>query len=318
VAEFINEKNLERKKAIEASFTLYTSLYHLMLGIRYRLQIDIDIRHLWSALQRLKLYCTSDASQTNMSFITGLLRAYRLEQVGSVTPKSDCDFDKLIDSFNNFIDDETFRQLSLERNLLGIPANVKKSLNTIRRLGRTLLHTKLFRSMFKYSMTGVAVATHIPTPSSDLAEAVLGSGGGYLPPIVPLENHLNRAVERWVELGQEFGAIHFENPIATRKRSLRALKKLFRRDVLHVYFDLFDFLEHYEINPIPDAMDPQLQNLFESHVVGRRDTTCASHGLVISPSALTLRWGETLRFSVRTCCEEAGLIALSRFLSVRD
>lgn len=318
-AEFLDTSDASRRSLIEASFVLYTSLYHLMLGMKHKAQIDIDLAHTWCALQRLRTFCRSDTAQTNISMISGVIRTYKVEAVGEIRAKANYDLQILLDCFSDFIEDETYRQLSIERNLLGVPAYARRSLASIRRLSRDLARSKLFRGVFRYSVGAVAVASHVPSPASEFSDAALASADTYLPPIAPLHAHVENAWRRWATANPAFTPIFFASPIPLRTPPLNCLESKFEDDVLTILYDVHAFLAHYQFGELPEAHDPRVHAAFSRHIEAKEPAQCPVHNAPITFEDVTVDWSTwTVAFKVSACCREGSEIAFAHFLSVSD
>jgi hypothetical protein len=316
----LNEKRDEAERQADHSvFQLYASLYHLLLGIRYHLQIDIDIARTWSAAQRLYSRCHTSEARTNLSFISGLLASYRKTDVGGLVVAVASNTNDLVASFEEFVDDEIYRQFSVERHSLGILIQVKHALSQTKRLARRLIRKKHFARFFSYGVKTVSLAVAAPIPNSELAEVLLSDK--YLPPILSLEKSLLRARNAWTTQSPST-VLSFEAEMFQRGPRVTSPKsRTYLAPELRVTYDIYDFLDMFTFNDLPRPDEPGVRRAFEDYWNANLTSPvrCQLHDTEADISAITVEWtSNELAFRIRTCCEDAAERALITMLSNKN
>ena len=314
----VNERTSERRGLLESLFTLEGACYHLLLGMHYRLQIDIDLRKAWFATQRLRLASRSPPSSTNLAFIESLLRGYSIENVGGLKLTQKANGSQLAASFEEFLTDETYRQLSEARYALGIPSKVRQAVTASHRLARSLVSKKMFSRLFNYGSRAVSVFTGLPLPNSDIAEAILTDA--YLPAIADTRSTITAARSAWSHRlpDPDTSALAISRGGSSQDSIAYPLQRSYEDGTLLVRYDAYDFLEMFRMNGLPRAGDPEVERSFMRYFSKNLNvpTRCAEHRFDIGNAALEVEWSEAeVRFAVRACCEPAATNALAHLLA---
>ena len=74
-------------------------------------------------VQRLSRAVQTPASRANLAILEGIFRTYRPYDVASLTFRSDAR-PQLAERFQQFVEDETYREMSRDAGLLGLPAKM--------------------------------------------------------------------------------------------------------------------------------------------------------------------------------------------------
>jgi hypothetical protein len=313
----VREEERRRQALLESLFVLHSNCYHLLLGVKHGLQIDIDLPRTWSSIRRLRSGCRSGAARANLAFLQGLCGSYDIELVGCLRAHGTVNNADLVDSFEDFLADETYRQLSAEKYNLGFPSKVKGALSATRRLARRLVRKKKFSRFFDYGSRAISVGTGIPLPNSDIADAIVKKS--YLPPIMDLTDPISAARQAWIGSGSErIEALSIVAPLLNRRRISFPLEIEFSEGRLVVVYNFFDFTGMYHLNGLPEPDDHDLQKFFGHFFAVNLDppVECSLHDKLLSTKAVTVEWlGEEVRFEVTACCANAAKLALGAMLA---
>ena len=178
----------------EDIFHSWILLPQFLLGLRYKLEVDIDIGQFRRALSAIRQKSRNPESRANMSILEGILGCYRLGKIEGlrITPSA---VKEQEESFIRFLEDSDYEELSKANFGLGFPPHFKKYSTRIRHLVRRIVSNDRFPHIFEACSRPLSVATQVPMPSSDLVKTLVPSS--YLPPIVSLEPALHEAREAW-------------------------------------------------------------------------------------------------------------------------
>jgi len=323
LAALVNEKSPRRQTLLEDVFVLHGFCYHLLLGIKHGLQVDINLRRAWSAVHHLRAACKSQTARANLAFVQSLMSSYSVEYVGCLRALPQANSSELVDNFDEFLADELYRQISVERYRLGLPPVARKALLATRTLARRLIRKKLFARFFDYGTKAVSVGTGIPLPNSEIAGTIAQEA--YLPPIVDLTEPISTARQAWAKhrlAGND--AFSVTSPILQRRRVKPPVSMSFSDGILIVTYDFFDFTESFDLTNLPELGDPLLHESFRKYFAVNLDppSTCSAHSSTIGPEAVKVEWREhEIKFTVGACCEEAakaGLVTMLAYSQAKD
>jgi hypothetical protein len=174
---------------------LMWGLYPLLLGIRHKTQVDLDMFTLRDAVERLRALSRSPDCRGTLSLVSGILATYQRTHVDSISIKSGASRELAL-AFTDFVSDETYRHLSQSAHQLGWPRRLSHAINDIGRHARELLNKRIFQNALDLTAQSFTAATCIPAPDSDFFSA-FGSDG-YLPPSVPIRQAVENARRRWL------------------------------------------------------------------------------------------------------------------------
>jgi hypothetical protein len=83
--------------------------YHVLLGIKNRMQIDVPLHAYRQALLRLREAVDDSAAETTIAFLLALVSSYRFETVRAVKPMLSDAADEWVEAFEILVEDEEFR-----------------------------------------------------------------------------------------------------------------------------------------------------------------------------------------------------------------
>lgn len=172
------------------------SLRFLLLGLRYKCQVDIRINEVKDSLLTIRHRTKYSETRANMSILQGVFRCYdgsTLNTLGVSDARKD---DKMMEQFLCFLQDEEFRELSNANFCLGFPHLLKKAMNRVNQAARKISSDEKFKGLFSLSSKILTVAYQVP--KIDVPRILnLFWELPYLPPIVDLRPIYNKAETRW-------------------------------------------------------------------------------------------------------------------------
>lgn len=177
-------------------FSSWHMLYEFLLGLKYKLEVDIDIERFRKAVSTIRQKSKNPESRANMSILEGILNCYNLGEVEClrIVPHA---VKEQKESFISFLEDVDYEELSKANFGLGIPLHFKKYSIRIRHLVRRIVSNDRFPHIFEACSKPLMIATQVPIPSSDLVKTMMPSS--YIPPIVNLEPALHQARKAWIQ-----------------------------------------------------------------------------------------------------------------------
>jgi len=177
--------------------TIFTSLPLLLLGLRHKVQVDIDIHKFRKAVSSVRQESRNPEGRANMSVLQGILGCYTPVTIDGLDMVPEASKEHT-ESFINFLEGSTFEGLSKENFGLGLPLRYRKSVTRIRQIVRKIVSSERFKPLVNASSKPVTIATGVPLPDADLVKAIVPSS--YLPPIVSLKPVLEEARMAWERL----------------------------------------------------------------------------------------------------------------------
>lgn len=180
---------------------LYFSMYSFFLGLEYQLEIDVDINIMAQSTNVLRTKARNPESRARLAVLTSLLNCYGSLSVDSIVLKPDSDV-KIVELFSEFVQDETYRQISRSFHELGYPARLDRSLTIIKRLATKLVTQTPFKQIIDIASRLISAASSLPVPDSKLGASLVRKK--YLPPIVPVRQAMGRAREAWEKADTPF------------------------------------------------------------------------------------------------------------------
>jgi len=175
-------------------FCSWTFLYPFLLGLKYKLEVDIGIEHFRKAVSTIRQKSKNPESRANMSILEGILGCYNLGEIEGLRIAPHAAKEQK-ESFIRFLEDLDYEELSRANFGLGLPLNFKKYSIRIRQLVRRIVSNDKFSCMLEACSRPLMIATQVPMPSSDLVKTMVPSS--YIPPIVNMEPALHQAREAW-------------------------------------------------------------------------------------------------------------------------
>lgn len=187
-------KKLPSSEVRDALATSYFSLHPFLLGLRHKLQVDIDIDRFKRALSVIRERSKNPEGRANVAVLEGILNCYSSGTIDGlkIVPGAR---NELVESFINFLEDSSFQELSRANFELGFPLRFRKSVVRIKQTVRKIVSSEKFRLLVAASSKAITAATRVPLPDADLAKTIVPSH--YLPPVISLEPILSQARTLW-------------------------------------------------------------------------------------------------------------------------
>jgi hypothetical protein len=181
--------------------TLYFSLHTYLIALEHELQIDINLRAVKNAIAALRQSSRNPQARSNLAILSGIFETYDYKQLDSVELHSSAP-ERLISIFQEFVEDETYRNMSTHAHSLGFPIYARRSMTVLKRLAKKLVSKAPFKDIVNLSSRGISTATSLPIPDSDMYASMIKKG--YLPPIVPLDEAIKRAKKSWESINPDY------------------------------------------------------------------------------------------------------------------
>ena len=169
-------------------------LHELLLGLKYKLEVDIEIEQFRKAVSTIRHKSKNPESRANMSILEGILSLYGLDEIEGLRIAPHAAKEQK-ESFIRFLEDLDYEELSRANFGLGLPMHFKKYSIRIRQLVRQIVLNDKFPPIFEACSKPLMAATQVPVPSSDLLKTMVPSN--YIPPIVNLKPALHQARKAW-------------------------------------------------------------------------------------------------------------------------
>lgn len=178
----------------EAIAETYFSLHDFLLGLKNKLQVDINIEDLKKSVSLIRCRSENPESRANMAILEGIFNSYKQDTVGAIqiVPHGG---KKQTELFINFLEDTSFEELSRATHGLGFPLLFRKSAVQIKQTLRKIVASERFAQIVAASSKPISAVTKIPLPSPELVKMFEFSD--YLPPIVSLKPTLEQAYTGW-------------------------------------------------------------------------------------------------------------------------
>jgi hypothetical protein len=180
--------------AHECIGVIWTSLYDFLLGVKNRLQIDIDIGMFLFAVQQLRHRSRNPAGRAHLAVIEGILRSYEARTVDSVGLRPTATAEA-VTLFNQFAGLETYRKLSEVALSIGSPARLLDATEGFSGLSRNLVSSSELAQSLELRPRRI-IASHLAA-EQDLLRAVRPNAEGFLPPIVSFASARAKATEAY-------------------------------------------------------------------------------------------------------------------------
>lgn len=278
--------------------------YHLVLGIRHRLQIDVPIFEYHATLKRLRRKISDPNNAAKIAFIEGAIGTYNLQAVGALDVVEPAASDSQKRSFERFLKEEEYQQYSELRHALGVSDRVVAVSKELWTQALRVVRLEKFRGLLNYGVRVASVSSGLPLPTFDLFRA--SRGEPYAPPIVRLTNAISAARQQWLEANQtlavmSFGYEGYEN-IEERLFVDRGVGT-FTIDTSW-FIGMFTFGDGHVPNVLEPSTQKTLMRYFTINLMP--PYICPVHRDSISMNDVTVNWSvPSLEISIRGCCERA-------------
>lgn len=197
----LRSKNHNKKDSVlinSLDFNLFINdLTKFLIGVEYKVQIEINLYRTKMILNQLKnVFCKSPNVRSILSILLGIFNSYKACSFSTIKYKSTINEDFLL-IFEEFLNDSTYNEMSMNAHLWGIPETLKKSINSFKILSKQMLRKPTFKQFLNYGNRVISASTKIPVPDSELAESILKHK--YLPTIIDFVHEAKiRALRNWL------------------------------------------------------------------------------------------------------------------------
>lgn len=175
------------------------ALRRFLLGIRYRLQVDLDLDHTRKSLEALRASLTSQDALVNIHRFLGILNSYELKNINSLEFVSDLAADR-VREFEQLLDDELFHKLSRAGYFLGIPGMLRRAMWAVQRVAADIVKVRA-KPLLKIAATPVNVATGGFSDVSAIADLLPEGKPVFLPPLAWFSSARMDALKRFESSG---------------------------------------------------------------------------------------------------------------------
>jgi hypothetical protein len=189
------------EKVLTAAYGLQRSLYWFLMALDYKLQVDVDLTSMKNDIGTLRQLSRNPDSRANLAVLSGILETYNPITYSSLSLHSTAP-SQLVQVFQEFAQDEAYREISAQAHLLGFPAHARKAVVNIGRLSREFVTKSPFKQIVNLSSKLISAATSLPLPDADSVASLVRDA--YLPPIIPLKKAIQKAKETWEEVNPSF------------------------------------------------------------------------------------------------------------------
>lgn len=175
--------------------------YDFLLGLTFKLQIDVGITELRRSIEILRENAKTPETRAILATFAGVLSTYRTHEVGVIemVPRAS---ERLVEVFQAFLEDSTYLSMSRNFHELGFPQRLKAGLSRVGTLAKRLVRKSAFKKVVGLGSKSITAATQIPLPEADLGERLLEKK--YLPPIITLGHAVEKAHRAWSGSGVDF------------------------------------------------------------------------------------------------------------------
>ncbi len=182
------------EEAILAISNFARDLRSLLLGLKYQLQVPIDLARASSRLSIFGSLATSANSRVHLAMLRQIFGAYEQREVRQfeLRPAS---ASQRAEVFQRFVEDAEYKHRSAQSRLFGFPALAGRALTKFDNLTDTVSRSSPLRHLFVLAGKTIEIATRIPSPDSKMFESLIIEP--YLPPIVSLRDSVVRARRAW-------------------------------------------------------------------------------------------------------------------------
>ncbi len=280
-------------------------------------QVDVGLERAIVAAECLRRRCKSREATANLAVVRGLLESYSPNEIGGLWLSSAPHGKEIAERFEEFIQDETYRQLSEASFLLGIPARAKRAIDLTHRLAKRVVRKQHFSKFFRYGSRMLAMSEGVPAPSADILEIMLDEA--YLPPVADVSQSVE-AARRAYSRESTTGLLGISSELLRRDSAFSPLRLVYEAGVLEAEYDMTEFLAMYKASFAlreDERTRSALNRLFFENT--QAPFRCPEHGEQIAASDMGVCWNRgSVSFRVAGCCEENSQRALVEMLRGPD
>jgi hypothetical protein len=166
-----------------ALFHTFVYLLDFFLGIEHGLQVSTDPRQMIHVIKDVLAQSRDPSSRVRLSFLVGVLQTYRRTEIDGLRGHASNQATH-VQQFLELLEDSTYRDLSRQAHLWGIPEHSKRALTHFQRFAKRLLTDSPIARSLRLGRQVVTTTTGISLPDDDSLGALLASG--YVPAMVDM------------------------------------------------------------------------------------------------------------------------------------
>jgi hypothetical protein len=188
-------------EAHTAAAQLYLEMYPYLVALEHEMEVASGVEHWADQADKVRAALRNPEARGVLAAISGLARTYHRIQSHIAVVQSDA-HPRLVNRFEELMDDHAYKHLSQQTRLLGVPGKVDFAKSRMKTALRALLERPLARELLTEGSRVVAAVTSVPLPDAETVSRVFGKQ--YLPPIVSFKETIQRAKAAWKQAKPEF------------------------------------------------------------------------------------------------------------------
>ncbi len=320
-----NEENFIRKQKLKSFAIAYENIYPLIIGIREKTQISLELEKTIDSLQALKSTCRSENSRKNCAVLLGLLNTYKPVEVPGLRVLKSFAPLELVDNFEYFLKDELYREYSYHASSLGkIKIKTQETIDDIKRVLSKFLKKNNYSDTIDFGSKIISTSTGVQLPTFKAIQTLLHETT-YLPPIISLPSLISTARDNW-EKSTRYGCVNFgvnimQDSIDTEQELSYTLTTSNKEQIELVFKTRGKFYgEEVGVEMIPTncELNDSVLELFKSFHKSNftKPITCDIHKNSIKFSDIELTYGKS-KIEVRfcSCCQDTFIHVCAQLLS---
>jgi hypothetical protein len=174
--------------------TVWGDLYTFLVGMKNRLQIDIDLGAFLCAVRNVRYQSKNPDSRANLAVLEGILSSYRARRIECVGLRPSAS-NEAVTLFNELAGIEAYRDLSRAARNIGVPDYSDVAIQSFSQISRDLVRSEEFQGLLASSSRRIAASQKMQ--QDDVLQIVRPSSSGFLPPIVSFEAARIRALKAY-------------------------------------------------------------------------------------------------------------------------
>lgn len=184
-----------------AAAGLYLDFYPYLVALEYEMEVSASVTDWADQADAVRGAIKNPEARAILAAISGLSRTYRRIESEHALVRSDA-HPRLIEHFEELIEDQAYKHLSEHTRLLGIPTKLEFAKSRMRSALRSLLEKPLARELLSEGSRVITAASSVPLPDAGSFSRLLTKS--YLPPVVSFSETVRRAKAVWEQARPAF------------------------------------------------------------------------------------------------------------------
>jgi hypothetical protein len=180
---------------------LYLEFYPYLVALEYEMELSARVTDWAEQADGIRGAIKNPEARAVLAAISGLSRTYHRIESEHALVRSDA-HPRLVEHFEELVEDQAYKHLSEHTRLLGIPAKLEFAKSRMGSVLRSLLEKPLGRELLSAGSRVVTAATKVPLPDAGSFSRVLTKS--YLPPVVSFSDTVRRAKAAWKQARPDF------------------------------------------------------------------------------------------------------------------